>query len=109
MYPGVETKTSTSTGAPREYRSPRRRSSRAGTRRLPLILNFHGFTSSAVQQAVYSQLEEKGPAAGFVVDHAPGHRAVAFWNILPNLAEPDDVAYTETLIDTAVEQDCIDP
>ena len=58
---------------------------------------------------MYSQLEEKGPAAGFVVVTPQGTGPRAFWNILPNLANPDDVAYTETLIDTVSAQRCIDP
>lgn len=109
VYPGVETKSVDFDGAPREYRiaTPTVEPSRG--RGLPLILNFHGFRSNAVQQAVYSQLEEKGPAAGFVVITPQGTGPSAFWNILPNVPKPDDVAYTETLIDAAREQTCIDP
>jgi polyhydroxybutyrate depolymerase len=93
-------------GAPREYRlvGP----ARPGRRRLPLILNFHGLRSDALRQAVYSQLEEKAPARGYVVITPEGSGAMKFWNILPDLPRPDDVAYAETLIDAAVADACVD-
>ena len=76
---------------------------------LPLILNFHGLTSNAVQQAVYSQLEDKGPAHGYVVVTPEGSGPAHFWNILPTLPDPDDVGFSEALIDTVGEHLCIDP
>jgi polyhydroxybutyrate depolymerase len=33
----------------------------------PLVLDFHGFGSNAVQQSVYTQLDAKGAARGFIV------------------------------------------
>ena len=107
--PSVETKTVDFGGTPREYRIATPTAEPRRGRGLPLILNFHGYTSSAGQQAVYSQLEQKGPAAGFVVVTPQGTGPSAFWNILPNLPAPDDVAYTEALIDAASAQTCIDP
>lgn len=81
----------------------------SGRRALPLILNFHGYGSNAGEQAVYSQLEAKGPAHGYVVATPQGTAKPAFWNILPNLAAPDDVAYTNALIDHLEQTLCIDP
>lgn len=80
-----------------------------GQRALPLILNFHGYTSTAGEQAVYSQLEAKGPPRGYVVATPQGTATPAFWKILPNLPAPDDVAFTNTLIDHLEQTRCIDP
>jgi polyhydroxybutyrate depolymerase len=106
---GAETNTVDFDGSAREYRIATPSAEPRRGRAFPLILNFHGFTSNAGQQAVYSQLEQKGPAAGFVVVTPQGTGPTAFWNILPNLPKPDDVAYTEALIDTVSAQTCIDP
>jgi polyhydroxybutyrate depolymerase len=73
----------------------------------PLILNFHGFSSAAAQQAVYSELETEGPARGYVVATPQGTGNPAFWNIL-NRDALDDVAYTEALIAAIGDEACID-
>lgn len=112
--PGISTKTLDVQGVPRQYRVAVPEDPTA-KRPLPLILNFHGANSSAVGQAVYSQLEEKGPARGFVV-------------VTPNAGDPpvwDDPAtrpkrtfveasdanltFTSALIDNARATLCIDP
>ena len=64
--PGISTQTIDVQGVPRQYRLavPEAQS---GERRRPLILNFHGGGRSDALQANYSELEEKGPARGFVV------------------------------------------
>jgi poly(3-hydroxybutyrate) depolymerase len=66
LVPGQRTETINFEGAPRSYRVavPAGPSTGDG---LPLILNFHGLGSNAVRQAVYSQLEAKGPERGYVV------------------------------------------
>ncbi|HSO95654.1 MAG TPA: PHB depolymerase family esterase [Acidimicrobiia bacterium] len=96
-----------SVGGPRTYRlavPPN-----TGQRALPLILNFHGYGSNAGAQAIYSQLETKGPQRGYVIVTPQGTATPAFWNILPGLAAPDDVAYTNALIDHTEQTLCIDP
>jgi polyhydroxybutyrate depolymerase len=104
---GVTVTTIDFEGAPREYRLAVPQGV-DGDEPLPLILNWHGFGSDAIQQAVYSELEEKGPAAGYVVATPQGTGNPAFWNILPNLAAPDDVAYARALIDALAAAMCID-
>jgi len=74
-----------------------------------LVLNFHGYGSNDVQQAIYSQLEQAGPAAGDIVLTPQGTGRLAGWNILPYLASPDDVAYTSQLIDWTEQTECVDP
>jgi polyhydroxybutyrate depolymerase len=97
----------TSGGAARRYRLAVPADS--GQRALPLILNFHGFSSDAGQQAIYSQLEAKGPPRGYAVATPQGTGTPAFWNILPKLPAPDDVAFTNALIDHLEQTRCIDP
>jgi polyhydroxybutyrate depolymerase len=80
-----------------------------GKKPLPLVLNYHGLGSNSVQQAVYSQLEQKGPAQGFVVATPQGTGNQAFWNILPRLPQPDDVGLANALIDHLEGVLCIDP
>lgn len=35
--------------------------------KMPMVLNFHGFGSTATEQALYTQLDPKGAARGFIV------------------------------------------
>jgi polyhydroxybutyrate depolymerase len=99
-------------GAPRQYRLAVP-SEPTGKRPLPLILNFHGSavnSGGAVGQAVYSQLEEKGPARGFVVI-TPNAGDPPFWEKLElNFDEATDAnfAFTRALIDNAEASLCID-
>jgi polyhydroxybutyrate depolymerase len=113
---GQRTETIDFQGTPRSYRvaTPERPSQAPNQgpnqgNGLPLILNFHGLGSNATRQAVYSELEEKGPERGYVVLTPEGTGGRAFWNTLPNVETPDDVAFSAALIDTAREQLCIDP
>jgi polyhydroxybutyrate depolymerase len=76
----------------------------------PLVLNFHGLGSNAVQQAAYSRLEQKGPQRGFIVATPQGTEPLGFWNIVPEkVAAPDDVAYTGALLDHLEATRCVDP
>lgn len=103
---GVADDTIVVDGAPRGYRvvmPPAPPRGGAG-----LILNWHGFGSDAVEQAIYSQLEAKGPAAGYAVVTPQGTGRPAFWNIVPGLTRPDDVALGGALIDRLVATGCID-
>ena len=88
--PGVAVETIDSDGSGREYRLAVPADA-AATEPLPLILNFHGYGSDAVQQAIYSELEEQGPARGYAVATPQGTGDPAFWNII-GLPTPDDVA-----------------
>ncbi|HEX6311747.1 MAG TPA: PHB depolymerase family esterase [Acidimicrobiia bacterium] len=105
--PGVSIETIAFGGASREYHLAV--PAGVGAREtLGLVLNFHGFGSNADQQAVYSELEEKGPERGYVVVTPQGTGDPAFWNII-GLEAPDDAAYTEVLIDAAAARLCVDP
>jgi polyhydroxybutyrate depolymerase len=99
--------------APRQYRLAVP-SEPTGKRPLPLLLNFHGANSNDVGQAVYSQLEEKGPARGFVVV-TPNAGAPPIWDdpaTRPQRtyveASDANLAFTTALIENAEARLCID-
>ncbi len=79
-----------------------------GDEPLPLILNWHGYSSNAGEQAAYSRLESRGPASGYAVATPQGTGTPAFWNIITRTRGLDDVAYAEDIIDWAAEKLCLD-
>ena len=106
--PGVSTQTIDVEGTARQYRVAVPEDP-TGKRPRPLILNFHGDRGTDVAQAVYSQLEEKGPGRGFVVitplSNLPiwGKRELNFFE-----ASDANLAFTRALIDAAAAGLCID-
>jgi polyhydroxybutyrate depolymerase len=78
---------------------------------LPLVLDFHGLTSNAEQEADYSNLRDKADAAGFVVIHATG--VGASWNAgdccgTAASSGVDDVGFVEAMLDEVTARLCID-
>jgi polyhydroxybutyrate depolymerase len=109
--PGASTQTIDVQGVPRQYRLAVP-SEPTGKRPLPLILNFHGARWTDVAHAAYSQLEDKGPARGFVVV-TPNAGVPPSWNrIDPNSnffeASDANLAFTSALIDNVKASLCID-
>ena len=111
--PGTSTQTIEIEGVPRQYRVAVPEDP-TGQRPRPLILNFHGAGASDVGQAVYSQLEEKGPARGFVVI-TPNAGDPPMWDDPATLLERTyveasdaNLAFTRALIDNAKASLCID-
>jgi polyhydroxybutyrate depolymerase len=106
---GVTTETLTTADGAREYRLAIP-DDYTGRKPLPLVLNFHGLGSNAEQQAAYSELEEKGPARKYIVITPQGQALAGFrlWNVLPELASPDDVGFSGALLDNAAATLCID-
>ena len=79
----------------------------------PLVFNFHGFTSDALTQDVYSQLPQTAEEEGFILVTPQGTLNVdglPFWN---STASPpptvDDVAFVDQLLTSLQSQLCIDP
>ena len=106
--PGVSTQTIDVEGVARQYRLAVPEDPTG--KRPPLILNFHGARSNDVSQAVYSQLEDKGPTRGFVVI-TPDAGVPPSWDRLEaNFFEASDanLAFTRALIDIAKASLCID-
>ena len=74
-----------------------------GSKAVPLILNFHGFGSSASQQMFYGDFRDIADTEGFLLVHPEGTTLIGnqFWNVgFPGLSSTiDDVGFTEALID----------
>jgi polyhydroxybutyrate depolymerase len=77
----------------------------------PLVLNFHGYTSDATQQALLTQMNAKSDAEGFVVAYPQGLNAS--WNAgaccgTSASSGVDDVGFVSDLLDALENQLCID-
>ena len=74
-----------------------------GSKAVPLVLNFHGFGSSASQQMFYGDFRDIANTEGFLLVHPEGTTFIGdqFWNVgFPGLSSNiDDVGFTEALID----------
>jgi polyhydroxybutyrate depolymerase len=69
----------------------------------PLVLNFHGYTSAALEQMFYGDFRPVADTAGFLVVHPQGtldQVGNAHWNVGWGLSSVDDVGFTEALIDS---------
>ena len=87
-------------------------SSYDGETATPLLFNFHGLGSSAIEQYVYSELPGVAEAEGFILVTPQGTlngSSIPFWNSSQNTPEPDDVAFVDQLLTSLQTQLCIDP
>jgi polyhydroxybutyrate depolymerase len=102
---GVTTVNLTSAGRMRSYRLfvPR---SYDGKTPLPLVLNLHGSGGDPTSFASWSGLEVIGEREGFIVAGLAGVNAN--WNVPPNPANPDEVAYARDVIDQISSAACVD-
>ena len=85
----------------------------AGADPVPVVLAFHGASSNAFEQEVYSGLSAKSDAEGFVVAYPEGKVAgipFAHFNAwqLASPPEPDDVAYAGAILDAINDKLCVD-
>ena len=107
---GSSVHTTTSGGVERSYRLyvP---ASYDASRPVPLVLNFHGFGSTAVQQEAYSGIIPIAEANGFVLVTPDGTNNPRRWHIYGPLdpSYVDDAAFAEQLIDAVSASICIDP
>lgn len=81
------------------------------TERTPLVLNFHGYTSNAYQQEIYSGMSAKADAEGFIAVHPDG--ISSSWNAgnccgVAQQTGVDDVGFVDALIDELEATYCID-
>lgn len=94
-----------------------------GSKRLPLVVDLHGFTSTIAQQNLFSNLPEEAAERGYLlltpqaepatVPVGDGSMESSYWNIYPELEEnlagvQDDVGFLTGLIDDAVSKLCAD-
>lgn len=70
-----------------------------GTKPVPLVLNFHGYTSNAAQQQIYSNFMAIADTANFIIAHPEGSTILGsqFWNT-GLFSSPDDILFTNDLI-----------
>lgn len=83
----------------------------SGTSAVPLVFNFHGYTSNAQAQELYGDFRAIADTANFLLVHPQGSliNGSTGWNNfgLPGTA-PDDVGFVSALIDTLRAQYNID-
>lgn len=83
-----------------------------GDTEVPLVFNFHGYTSNATEQMWYGDFRAIADTAGFIIVHPEGtllngstHWNVGGWTLG---STTDDVGFTSTLIDALAQQYNID-
>lgn len=82
-----------------------------GTEDVPLVFNFHGYTSNAQQQMFYGDFRAISDTANFLVVHPQGTQDFAgqpHWNVGWGGSTVDDVSFTAALIDTLAASYTID-
>lgn len=96
--------TLTSGGVAREYilHVP---PSYTGSDAVPLVVNLHGFASSAQAQARNSALPAKADEEGFIVVTPQAMGDPAGWDIV---ADSSDVSFIEDLLDALTAELCVD-
>jgi polyhydroxybutyrate depolymerase len=114
LAPGDSTVTLTVGGVEREARlhvPP----SYDGATPVPLVLNFHGYTSNMGEQQLFSAMNPKSDSAGFLLVYPNGLKnpdGSTSWNAGACCAfgdaGRDDVAFVSALIDDLASKGCID-
>ena len=82
-----------------------------GSAPLPLVLNFHGFTSSGSEQQGYTMMDDTADANGFIVAYPNG--LSSSWNAGICCGEAamngvDDVGFTRAIVDDLGARGCVD-
>ena len=85
-----------------------------GATTLPLVLNFHGYSSNGSQQARLSGYEDLAETEGFIVVHPTGIPArggdLNSWELIHFGDDPakNDVAFANDLLDLLIADYCVD-
>jgi polyhydroxybutyrate depolymerase len=69
----------------------------------PLVLNFHGYTSNALEQMFYGDFRPIADTAGFLIVHPMGTVDIlgnTHWNVGWGTSTVDDIGFTRALIDS---------
>ncbi len=105
--PGLTTKTLVVDGARRQYflSVP---TSYDPAKRAPLILNFHGLGSSKEEQALYSGMNQKAGADGYVVITPDGTGVIRHWSLPPLPGGAADVDFVKQMLAKTSRSLCID-
>jgi polyhydroxybutyrate depolymerase len=75
----------------------------SGNEAVPLLFNFHGYTSNASQQLIYGDFRSIADTAVFIIVHPEGTldaNGNTHFNVDWGLSSVDDVGFTSALIDT---------
>lgn len=78
----------------------------------PLVLNFHGYGSNAVEQMFYGDFRPIADTAGFLIVHPQGtldFLGGTHWNVGWGTSSVNDVGFTTALIDALSAMYAIDP
>ena len=70
---------------------------------VPLVFNFHGYTSNATQQMWYGDFRAIADTAGFIIIHPEGtldDQGATHWNVGWGGSNVDDIGFTSALIDS---------
>ena len=70
---------------------------------VPLVFNFHGYTSNAFQQMWYGDFRAIADTAGFIIVHPEGtldNSGITHWNVGWGGSNVDDIGFTSALIDS---------
>lgn len=85
-------------------------SSYDGMTPMPVVLDFHGFSSSGTQQAQMSGFAELAEQEDFIAVHPQGTGDLPFWDLgLEGAFVVDDVGFIDALLDRLEEDLCVDP
>ena len=81
-----------------------------GTKRTPLVLNWHGYTSNAAQQQAFSVMDPVSDADGFIVvyPNSPDNSWNAGTCCAFNATTRDDVGFARALVDEISSKACVD-
>ena len=85
------------------------------TRPTPIVINAHGRTSNASQQAWLSHMNQKADAEGFIVIYPESSTSPTSWNSGGGCCDPasaqgvDDRGFIRELLDHAEAKLCVDP
>ena len=70
---------------------------------VPLVFNFHGYTSNATEQMWYGDFRTIADTAGFIIVHPEGtldNSGATHWNVGWGGSTVNDINFTSTLIDS---------
>ena len=107
--PGETTETISSGGVDRTYELVVPSSFRAD-RPVPVVFEFHGFGSNAVQQLFYANFRPQAERDGFLIvaPDGQGQATGRQFNLLSLPGEADDVAFTLAILDRLEATFCVD-
>jgi polyhydroxybutyrate depolymerase len=80
-----------------------------GTRPVPVVFNFHGYGSNAVQEMIYGNFKPLADRDDFLIVALDGQGASRHFNLVGERGLQNDIAATEALLDHIVATFCVDP